>query len=495
MGKPTGFIEYLREIPLDRSPVERVRDWKEFHHHLDEKSLRNQAARCMDCGVPFCHTGKLMSGGASGCPVNNLIPEWNDLVYRGLWREALERLHKTNNFPEFTGRACPAPCEGSCVLGINAPPVTIKNIENTIIERGFEEGWVNPEPPATRTGKKVAVVGSGPAGLAAAQQLNRAGHSVTVLERADRPGGLLMYGIPNMKLDKDEVVMRRIRLLEQEGIKFVCNANVGDNYEAQMMRRDFDAIVLCTGATQPRDLPIEGRALQGVHYAMDYLTGATQAVLGAGAAKAPIHAKGLDVVVIGGGDTGTDCVGTAMRQSCRTLTQFEIMSKPPLERATDNPWPEWPRLYKMDYGQEEAAAKFGQDPRSYLTTVKKFVGDEQGRVKALVTVEVRWEKNAAGQIVPVEQPDTERTQPVQLVLLAMGFTGPELSLPQDLGLEFDERRNVKAGYGEYATNVPGVFAAGDCRRGQSLVVWAIHEGRGVARECDRWLMGKTDLPI
>lgn len=495
MGKPTGFIEYLRETPLDRSPVERVRDWKEFHHHLDEKSLRNQAARCMDCGVPFCHTGKLMSGGASGCPVNNLIPEWNDLVYRGLWREALERLHKTNNFPEFTGRACPAPCEGSCVLGINAPPVTIKNIENTIIERGFEEGWVNPEPPATRTGKKVAVVGSGPAGLAAAQQLNRAGHSVTVLERADRPGGLLMYGIPNMKLDKDEVVMRRIRLLEQEGIKFVCNANVGDNYEAQMMRRDFDAIVLCTGATQPRDLPIEGRALQGVHYAMDYLTGATQAVLGAGAAKAPIHAKGLDVVVIGGGDTGTDCVGTAMRQSCRTLTQFEIMSKPPLERATDNPWPEWPRLYKMDYGQEEAAAKFGQDPRSYLTTVKKFVGDEQGRVKALVTVEVRWEKNAAGQIVPVEQPDTERTQPVQLVLLAMGFTGPELSLPQDLGLEFDERRNVKAGYGEYATNVPGVFAAGDCRRGQSLVVWAIHEGRGVARECDRWLMGKTDLPI
>jgi len=495
MGKPTGFIEYLRETPLDRSPVERVRDWKEFHHHLDEKSLRNQAARCMDCGVPFCHTGKLMSGGASGCPVNNLIPEWNDLVYRGLWREALERLHKTNNFPEFTGRVCPAPCEGSCVLGINAPPVTIKNIENTIIERGFEEGWVNPEPPATRTGKKVAVVGSGPAGLAAAQQLNRAGHSVTVLERADRPGGLLMYGIPNMKLDKDEVVMRRIRLLEQEGIKFVCNANVGDNYEAQMMRRDFDAIVLCTGATQPRDLPIEGRALQGVHYAMDYLTGATQAVLGAGAAKAPIHAKGLDVVVIGGGDTGTDCVGTAMRQSCRTLTQFEIMSKPPLERATDNPWPEWPRLYKMDYGQEEAAAKFGQDPRSYLTTVKKFVGDEQGRVKALVTVEVRWEKNAAGQIVPVEQPDTERTQPVQLVLLAMGFTGPELSLPQDLGLELDERRNVKAGYGEYATNVPGVFAAGDCRRGQSLVVWAIHEGRGVARECDRWLMGKTDLPI
>jgi glutamate synthase (NADPH/NADH) small chain len=494
MGKPTGFIEYLRELPLDRSPTERVRDWKEFHHHLDDRTLRNQAARCMDCGVPFCHTGKLMSGGASGCPVNNLIPEWNDLVYRGLWREALDRLHKTNNFPEFTGRVCPAPCEGSCVLGINAPPVTIKNIENTIIERGWDEGWVLPEPPKQRTGKSVAVVGSGPAGLAAAAQLNKAGHSVTVLERADRPGGLLMYGIPNMKLDKNEVVMRRIRLMEQEGIKFVCNAEVGENYEPQMMLKDFDAVVLCTGATRPRDLPIEGRDLQGVHFAMDYLTESTQSVMGKGPDTARLHAKGIDVVVIGGGDTGTDCVGTAMRQGCRTLTQFEIMSKPPDDRAEDNPWPEWPRVYRMDYGQEEAAAKFGSDPRAYLTTVRKLVGDEQGRLKEIVTVQVSWERNARGQLVPVEQPGTERSQPAQLVLLAMGFVGPEKGLLQDLRIELDERGNVNADYGKYGTNVPGVFAAGDCRRGQSLVVWAINEGRGAARECDRFLMGRTELP-
>ena len=494
MGKPTGFIEYLRELPVDRTPVERVRDWNEFHHHMEDKRLRHQAARCMDCGVPFCHTGKLISGMASGCPINNLIPEWNDLVYRGLWHEALERLHKTNNFPEFTGRVCPAPCEGSCVLGINNPPVTIKNIENEIIDRGWEEGWVIPEAPAVRTGKKVAVIGSGPAGLAAAAQLNRAGHLVTVLERADRPGGLLMYGIPNMKLDKQEVVERRLKLMEAEGIKFVCNAAVGENVEAMLLMRDFDAVVMCTGATQPRDLPIEGRSLKGVHFAMDYLTASTKALFNSGADHSPIHARDKHVVVIGGGDTGTDCVGTALRQGCKTLVQIEILAKPPMDRAEDNPWPEWPKVYKMDYGQEEAAAKFGGDPRVYETTVKKFIGDAQGNVKELVTVQIRWDRNDKGQFVPVEIPGTEQTRPADLVLLAMGFLGPEQALLKEMGIETDARSNIKAEHGKFATSIKGVFAAGDCRRGQSLVVWAINEGRGAARECDRYLMGSTELP-
>ncbi len=494
MGKPTGFIEYLRELPLDRSAVERIRDWNEFHQHLEQGKLREQAARCMDCGIPFCHTGTLLSGMASGCPIHNLIPEWNDLVYRGLWKEALERLHKTNNFPDFTGRVCPAPCEGSCGLGINTPPVTIKNLECSIIDRAWQEGWVVPEPPRTRTGKKVAVVGSGPAGLCAAAQLNRAGHLVTVFERADRVGGLLMYGIPNMKLDKQKVVLPRVAQMEAEGVKFLTNTNVGASYPAKKLLKEFDAVVLCTGATKPRDLPIEGRGLKGIHFAMDFLTHNTRRLLEGSHNGSFISADGKDVMVIGGGDTGTDCVGTALRHGCKSLVQAEILPRPPQDRAADNPWPEWPKIYRLDYGQEEAAAKFGADPRIYLTTARKFTGDDKGWVKEVLTVQVQWERNEKGQFMPKEVPGTEQARPAQLVLLAMGFLGPEPPLLAELGVHCDPRTNIKAEYEKYATNLKGVFAAGDCRRGQSLVVWAFNEGRGAARECDRYLMGHTDLP-
>jgi glutamate synthase (NADPH) small chain len=494
MGKPTGFLEFQREIPQDRSPAGRVGDWKEFHIHLPEAELKKQGARCMDCGIPFCHTGQLVSGMASGCPIHNLIPEWNDLVYRGLWKEALERLHKTNNFPEFTGRVCPAPCEGSCVLGINNPPVTIKNIEVSIIDHGWENGWVVPEPPGQRTGKTVAVIGSGPAGISAAAQLNRAGHLVTVFERADRPGGLLMYGIPNMKLDKNAVVLRRLKILEAEGVTFICNTEVGKNYPAKKLLEEFDAVVLATGATLPRDLPIPGREFKGIHFAMDFLTANTKAVLDQHKNGGFIDATGKDVVVIGGGDTGTDCVGTAMRHGCKSLVQVEILPQPLLERAKDNPWPEWPKTYKLDYGQEEAAAKFGADPRVYLTTATKFEADAKGQVKAVHTVQVEWTKNDKGQFIPKHVPGTEKVLPARLVLLAMGFLGPEQPLLEALGIERDARSNAKADFEKYTTNLKGVFAAGDCRRGQSLVVWAFNEGRGAARECDRYLMGTTDLP-
>jgi glutamate synthase (NADPH/NADH) small chain len=494
MGKPTGFLEYQRELPKDRSAGGRVADWKEFHEHMAEADLKKQGARCMDCGIPFCHTGQLVSGMASGCPIHNLIPEWNDLVYRGLWKEALERLHKTNNFPEFTGRVCPAPCEGSCVLGINNPPVTIKNIECAIIDHGWENGWVKPDPPKKRTGKKVAVIGSGPAGISAAAQLNKAGHLVTVFERADRPGGLLMYGIPNMKLDKNEVVMRRIKQMEDEGIKFVCNTEVGKNYPAEKLLKEFDAVILATGATKPRDLPVPGRELKGIHFAMDFLTANTKSILDGHKNGSFIDATGKDVVVIGGGDTGTDCVGTSMRHGCKSLVQVEILPKPPLERARDNPWPEWPKVYAMDYGQQEAAAKFGADPRVYLTTATKFEGDANAQVKAVHLVQVEWTKNDKGQFIPKNVPGTEKVLPAQLVLLAMGFLGPEQPLLDALKIERDARTNAKADFEKYTTNIKGVFASGDCRRGQSLVVWAFNEGRGAARECDRFLMGATDLP-
>ena len=493
MAKPTGFIEYSRELPGDLLPEERILHWKEFHRPFPEEKLRTQGARCMDCGIPFCHTGALLSGMASGCPVNNLIPEWNDLIYRDLWRQALDRLHRTNNFPEFTGRVCPAPCEGSCTLGINEPPVTIKNIEVSIAERGWQEGWIVPAPPRVHTGKKVAVVGSGPAGLSAAAQLNKAGHSVTVFERADLPGGLLMYGIPNMKLDKQNVVLRRIRLLEAEGISFVCNTEIGgSDYPAEKLRREFDAVVLATGATVPRDLAVKGRSLKGIHFAMDFLTANTRAVMSEGADF--ISAKSKDVVIIGGGDTGTDCVGTSLRHGCATVAQLEIMPRSPQERAADNPWPEWPKTHKVDYGQEEASARFGADPRVYLTTATRFEGDADANVTAVHTVQVAWEKNDRGQFISKPVPGTDQVRPASLVLLARGFLGPEQPLLESLGLERDPRGNVKADYERYATNIPGVFAAGDCRRGQSLVVWAFNEGRGAARECDRYLMESTELP-
>jgi glutamate synthase (NADPH/NADH) small chain len=493
MGKPTGFLEYERDLAPDRAPLERKADWEEFHGHLTEEAMRRQGARCMDCGVPFCHTGIMLNGMTSGCPINNLIPEWNDLVFRGQWRQAIERLHKTNNFPEFTGRVCPAPCEGACVCGMHNPAVTIKANECAIIDHAFMMGWVTPQIPETRTGKRVAVVGSGPAGLACAAQLNRAGHLVTVYERADRIGGLLMYGIPNMKLDK-QIVQRRVNLMAAEGVTFQTGAEVGKDVEATKLQQDFDAVVLCHGATKPRDLPIPGRDLGGVHFAMEFLTANTRSLLDSEHRdRNYISARGKDVIVIGGGDTGTDCVGTALRHGCRSVTQFEILPEPPCDRLESNPWPEWPRTLKVDYGQEEAIALTGRDPRVYEISARYLVSDAESRVKDVQTVQVEWVRDG-DRVVPRDVPGSEKVWPAQLVLLAMGFLGPEDAALQQLGVTRDARSNAQAAYGHFGTNVPGVFAAGDCRRGQSLIVWAINEGRAAAREVDRYLMGETHLP-
>ncbi len=486
MGKPTGFKEYPRKSVPYRDPLERLNDFLEIYTQPDEEHLRTQGARCMDCGVPYCQS-------ATGCPIDNLIPEWNDLVYQGRWREALERLHKTNNFPEFTGRTCPAPCEGACVLGIIEPPVTIKNIENAIIDRAFAEGWVQARPPAVRTGKKVAIVGSGPAGLTAADQLNKAGHTVTVYERADRIGGLLMYGIPNMKLDKS-VVERRVNLLAQEGVVFVTNADVGKNVDPRELLAENDALVLATGATQPRDLPVPGRQLRGIHFAMEFLTKTTKSLLDSGLKDGQyISARNKNVVVIGGGDTGTDCIATALRHGCRSLVNFELLPRPPAVRGPDNPWPQWPRIFRVDYGHEEARARFGDDPRSYCVLTKEFLDDGHGNVAAIRTVQVEWELKG-GRYSMREIPGSEREWEADLVLLAMGFVGPERYVSDLLQVEYDERGNYRAAHGPFATSVRKVFAAGDCRRGQSLVVWAINEGRGVARAVDEFLMGYSLLP-
>lgn len=495
MSTPTGFMEFTRQLPADRDPIDRVKDWEEFHLHLSEEELRSQGARCMDCGTPYCHTGMEITGGTSGCPVNNLIPEWNNLVYHNQWKDALERLHKTNNFPEFTGRVCPAPCEGSCTVGLIGSPVTIKNIENSIVEYGFDQGWVKPQPPEKRTGKRVAVVGSGPAGLAAAAQLNKAGHVVTVYERADRIGGLLTYGIPTMKLDK-KVVQRRVDLLAAEGVNFVTNTEIGRDIPAQQLVDEYDAVVLCGGATKPREFNIEGRELKGIHYAMDYLNGTIKSYLDSNLEDGNyISAQGQDVIVIGGGDTGTDCVATALRHECSSITQFGTHTKAPLTRdAAANPWPQFPNVYTLDYAHEEAKALYGEDPREFSIMTTKFVGDENGHVKELHTVQIERVVDENGRKFYNPIPGTERVFPAQLVLIAIGFDGPEHTITNQLQLEQDRRSNVKAVKGKYRTNVEKVFAAGDMRRGQSLVVWAINEGREAAREVDKFLMGSSLLP-
>jgi glutamate synthase (NADPH/NADH) small chain len=485
MGKPTGFMEYPKKNVPYRDASERLGDFGEIFTPPVEEHLRNQGARCMDCGVPFCQSD-------NGCPIDNLIPEWNDLVYQGRWHEALDRLHKTNNFPEFTGRTCPAPCEGACVLGITDPAVTIKNIENAIIDRGFAEGWVKPVVPAARSGKRVAIVGSGPAGLAAADQLNRAGHKVTVYERADRVGGLLMYGIPNMKLDKG-VVDRRVDLLRASGIEFVVNADVGRNVDPGKLRAENDALLLTTGATQPRDLPIPGRELGGIHFAMEFLTANTKSLLDSDLTDGKyISAKDKRVVVIGGGDTGADCIGTSLRHGCKSLINLELLDQPPAKRASDNPWPLWPKILRSDYAHEEAIARFGADPRNYAVVSKEFTGSS-GHVSSVRINRIEWHLSAGG-LKMVDVPGSAETLEADLVLLAMGFLGPEAYLAQALGVELDGRSNYRAAHGKFATSVPGVFAAGDCRRGQSLVVWAINEGRGAARAVDEFLTGVSQLP-
>ena len=490
MGKPTGFMEYPREAVGYAEALERITHWREFQVDVPVEHLTKQGARCMDCGVPFCQS-------ATGCPVDNLIPEWNDLVYQGRWDEALDRLHKTNNFPEFTGRVCPAPCEGACCLGVHEPPVTIKNLECAIVDRGFAEGWIKPQPAATPTGKRVAIVGSGPAGLAAAQQLARVGHAVTVYERDDRAGGLLMYGIPNMKLEK-ELVERRLDQLRAEGVTFVCNAHVGVDpaFAVEKLREDNDALIFATGATKARDLPIPGRELNGIHLAMDFLRPNTKSLLDSQLADGKyISAKGKKVIVVGGGDTGTDCIGTSIRHGCTQMVNFELLPKPPEERANDNPWPEWPRIFRVDYGHAEANAKFGADPREFQVLSKRFVDDGKGNVAGIQTVRVEWTKDDKGGWRMAEVPGSEQTFEADLVFLAMGFVGPEHAAVKPLDLELDPRSNYKAEYGKFATNVEGVFAAGDCRRGQSLIVWGIAEGRGVANAVDAYLMGESALPM
>lgn len=476
MGKATGFLELDRQVESYREVDVRINDYDEIFsgsHNLD--LLQEQGSRCMDCGVPFCQS-------SNGCPIDNLIPEWNDLVYKNEWQEALERLEKTNNFPEFTGRVCPAPCEGSCVLGLNNPAVTIKNIELAIVDKGFEEGWIKPKVVESRSGKNIAIVGSGPAGLAAADELNKMGHSVKVYERSDRIGGLLMYGIPNMKLGKD-VVERRVQLLESEGIEFITNVDIGKDLTTKELKETCDAVIFATGATQARDLPAENRDAKGIYPAMDFLTSNTKSLLDSGQPdQSDLSAKGKNVIVIGGGDTGTDCIGTSLRQGAKSIINFELMSRPPEDRSDNNPWPEWPVIFRVDYGHEESSQVFGEDPRHYQLLTKAFIKDTDGNVKGIKTVNVDLIK---GKLTEIE--GTEKTWDAELVLLSMGFLSPEHYLSDDSEIELDQRGNYLSEHGDYKTSKDGIFSAGDCRRGQSLVVWAINEGRGVASSVNDFL--------
>ncbi len=496
MGKPTGFLDYDREVSKDIDPKERIKNFNEFHVYLSKERQQLQGARCMECGVPFCQSGMTLMGMVSGCPLHNLVPEWNDLVYRGNWDQAYERLVKTNNFPEFTSRVCPALCEKACTCGLHDEPVSVRENEHGVIENAYEKGYAAAHPPKTRTGKKVAVVGSGPSGLATADQLNKRGHLVTVYERDDRIGGLLMYGIPNMKLEK-QIIDRKVNIMKEEGITFLTGVNVGKDVKAAELLKEYDAVVLACGAKNPRDINAPGRDAKGIYFAVDFLAQTTKSLLDSGLKdRKYVSAKGRHVVIIGGGDTGNDCVGTSIRHGAKSVTQLEMMPKPPGERAENNPWPEWPKICKTDYGQEEAIALFGHDPRIYTTTVKEFLKDKNGNLKGIITVKLeskKDEKTGRFMMVPVE--GTEKKMDADLVLIAAGFLGTESYIADDFGVKLNARTNVDTEQDSYKTNVKKVFTAGDMHRGQSLVVWAIREGREAAKQVDEALMGYSYLSV
>lgn len=494
MGKPTGFMDFDRCDNEAAQPLERIKNYNEFHQPLTDDQRKTQAARCMDCGVPFCQNGKMMCGMISGCPLNNLIPEWNDLLYRDRKEQALQRLLMTNNFPEFTSRVCPALCEKACTCGLGGDPVTVKENENAIIEYGFESGLIKPEIPKVRSGKKIAVIGSGPAGLAVADTLNKRGHSVTVYEREDRPGGLLMYGIPNMKLEKT-VISRRVEIMKAEGVEFVINADVGRSVSANEILNGSDAVILACGSSNPRDIKADGRDADGIFFAVDFLKDTTKSLLDSAMADDNyISAKGKNVVIIGGGDTGNDCVGTSVRHGCASVVQLEMMPKLPDERAENNPWPEYPMVCKTDYGQEEAAAVFGSDPRRYCTTVKEFIKDADNKLSAVKTVRLDFVKDEeSGRVMPKEVEGSEEIIPCELCLIAAGFLGAQGYIAEAFGVELNGRSNVNTENGRFRTNVEKVFTAGDMHIGQSLVVRAIREGRDAAKEIDEFLMGYTNL--